>query len=178
MDNYVFKEMQMDDLQMDLLINFNRFQQVERSWAVKNGEWQLVHNPFDYNWDTARKHHTVQELKETKKNGGIVYGVFDDNKLIGFSSVGPKFPESHMEGYIPVGFIHVSFEHRNKGIGKRLFAMMREKAKDFGALKLYICIMPAEESYAFYKSVGCTDAVVIHKPLAEDDFGRLMEFVL
>ena len=178
MDDYIFKQMHTDDLHTDLFIHFNRFQRIEQSWALKNGEWRLIHNPFNYDWDTERKHRTINELKGIKNNGGIVYGVFYDNKLIAFSSVGPKFSESHMEGYIPIGFIHVSLEHRNKGIGKKLFAMMYKKAKDFGALKLYICIMPAEESNAFYTSIGCVDAVVVYEPLEDGDFGRLMEFVL
>lgn len=178
MDNYIFKEMKIDDLHMNLLMHFNRFQRIERSWALKCGKWQLIHNPFDYDWDEDRKHRTIYELREIINSGGIVYGVFDSNNLIAFSSVGPKFLESRMDGYIPIGFIHVSLDYRNKGIGKRLFTMMCEKARDTGALKLYICIMPAEESNAFYISVGCVDATIVHEPLEDGDFGRLMEFVL
>lgn len=178
MDKYIFKELQTDDLHTDLLIHFNRFQRIERSWDKINGEWLLIHNPFDYDWSTERKHRTVNEMKENINNGGIMYGVFYDNKLIAFAGVGPKYHESRMKGYIPVDFLHVSLEHRNKGIGKKLFAMICEKAKDLGALKLYIVATAAEDGIAFYTSVGSVDAVVVHEPLEDGDFGRLMEFVL
>jgi len=107
-----------------------------------------------------------------------MYGVFYDHKLIAFASVGPKYPESRMEGYIPVDFLHVSHEHRNKGIGKKLFAMICERAKELGALKLYIVATAAEDGIAFYTKFGCVDAAVVHEPLEDGDFGRLMEFVL
>ena len=178
MNEYIFKEIYVEDLKQDLLNTFNRFQPVKRSWTNIDGEWKLIENPFDYDWDIERKHRTVRELLEIKHSGGIIYGVFDKDAIIAFSSVGPNFIEDYMAGYISIGFIHVSCEYRNKGIGKKLFAMMTEKARDFGAKKIYICIMPAEESYAFYKSVGCVDAVVIHEPSAEYDYSRQMEFVL
>ena len=178
MFDYEFKEINTEDLQQDLLNKFNRYQTVKRSWVNVNGKWQLIENSFNYDWDIERKRRTVKELAEIKQSGGVIYGVFDNSDIIAFSSVGPDFSEDYMAGYIPIGFIHVSYEYRNKGIGKKLFAMMTEKAKHFEAKKIYICIMPAEESYAFYKNIGCTDAVVIHKPSAEYDYSRQMEFVL
>jgi len=48
---------------------------------------------------------------------------------------------------------------RGKGIGKTLFQLSKEWAKEHGAKKLYIAAHPAIESQAFYKAMGCVEAL-------------------
>ncbi|KQO14698.1 GNAT family N-acetyltransferase [Paenibacillus sp. Leaf72] len=75
--------------------------------------------------------------------------------------------------------IHVSYEHRSKGIGKKLFERCADKARAMGARKLYISAHSSEESQLFYTNVGCIDAVEIDKKLAEyEPYDRQMEYVL
>ncbi len=75
--------------------------------------------------------------------------------------------------------IHVSYEYRNKGVGKKLFTLCAKKAKSMGAKKLYISNHSSEESQFFYKNIGCIDAVEINQKLAKyEPYDRQMEFVL
>jgi len=45
------------------------------------------------------------------------------------------------------------------GIGKRLFSLICRKAKEMGAKKLYISAHSSQETQAFYKTMGCIEAV-------------------
>ena len=58
--------------------------------------------------------------------------------------------------YVELPYIHVSQELRGSGIGKRLFEICCEIAKQLGAEKLYIAAHPAVETEHFYKQMGCT----------------------
>ena len=60
--------------------------------------------------------------------------------------------------YRDLSSLHVSQELRGQGIGRRLFALAREFAREQGALKLYISAHSAVETQAFYRAMGCTEA--------------------
>lgn len=57
--------------------------------------------------------------------------------------------------------IHVSEDFRGMGIGRKLFKIIADNAKDMGALKLYISAHSSVGSQAFYKSLGGTEALEI-----------------
>ena len=75
--------------------------------------------------------------------------------------------------------IHVSYEYRGKGIGRKLFSFGLETMKDLTTKKLYITANPSEESQAFYRSTGCIDAEEIIPELFEaEPYDVHMEYVL
>ena len=65
--------------------------------------------------------------------------------------------------------IHVSQDMRRQGIGKELFTLTKTWANEHGAEKLYISAHSAVESQAFYKSMGCVEAVEYNQELAEKE---------
>ena len=75
--------------------------------------------------------------------------------------------------------MQVSTEYRNKGIGKQLFKLIADSARQLGAKKIYISAHSSEESQAFYRAVGSVDAVEINQVIARNDpFDCQMEYVL
>ena len=54
--------------------------------------------------------------------------------------------------------IHVSEDMRGRGIGRELFRIAKNWAKQHGAKKLYISAHSAVESQAFYRAMGCVEA--------------------
>lgn len=58
---------------------------------------------------------------------------------------------------------------RRKGIGKTLFLLAKEWAKQKGSKKLYIYAHSAVESQAFYKSMGCVEAEVYNQKHVKDE---------
>ena len=79
--------------------------------------------------------------------------------LKGFVSVEPQlFGGNHK--YMDLTSIHVSADMRGAGIGRTLFRMAMEWAREHGAKKLYISAHSAVETQAFYRAMGCTEAAV------------------
>jgi N-acetylglutamate synthase-like GNAT family acetyltransferase len=48
---------------------------------------------------------------------------------------------------------------RGKSIGKELFRLSKAWAKEHGAQKLYISAHSSVETQAFYRAMGCVEAV-------------------
>jgi ribosomal protein S18 acetylase RimI-like enzyme len=107
-----------------------------------------------------------------------VFGAYDNKKMIGFSVfLNNKFGSKN--NYIRLKFLHISFEYRHKGIGKTLFELCVEKAKNKGIEKIYISAANSEASQIFYLGIGCKDAMEINKIAAENEpYDRQMEYII
>lgn len=178
-NNLTIRELTLDDLADDLLKHFNRFQEVKRAWRKENDQYILKDICFTEHWDENEKLHIVKdEFHDCIKNGGTILGGFDDNKLIAFACIENKLFGSYNQ-YLQLSKLHVSNEYRNYGLGKRLFMLCCEIAKEKDAKKLYISANSSEETQAFYVKRGCVEAVEINKELAEKEpYDCQMEYVL
>lgn len=111
----------------------------------------------------------LNSLKTTILSNGEAVGAFDENnKLIGFATLNREFFGENYK-YVLLDQLFISLEHRNKGIGKKLFLIIAERAKEWQADKIYICAGSAEETVAFYFAIGCKETVEINKELYEND---------
>ncbi len=54
-------------------------------------------------------------------------------------------------------------------IGKKLFSIMCEEAKEKGAKKLYISAHSSEETQGFYKTLGCVEAKEYNSKLVAEE---------
>jgi len=174
------RELSLADLHPDLLQYFNRHQEVRRCLRKEGGNWVLKDISFTEEWDIAVKKEIVEkDFTDCIKSSGTVWGVFNRNKaLIAFACL-----PSHLFGsknqYLQLMQIHVSSECRNNGLGKMLFELCTDKARNLGAKKLYISTHSSEESQYFYTKIGCVDAEEINEKLAKlEPYDRQMEFVL
>jgi len=104
----------------------------------------------------------------TITSGGSALGAFDGEKLIGFCSVNPEIFGVKYK-YVLLDQIFISLPYRSKGIGKQLFTRSAKEAPKFGAGKFYICAGSSEETLAFYKALGCIEAIEINFELYEGD---------
>lgn len=173
------KELVRTDLKPDLLEDFNRYQEVNYVWRRKDGKKVLVKNPFIDNWDSELKRDIVAEdFSNCMNGGGIVYGAFHNDKLIAFASL-PYYFFGSQKQYVQLMQLHVSNEYRGLGLGKRLFLMSADKAKEWGAKKLYISGHSCQETQSFYEGMGCVDAVEINSRIAQHEpFDCQLEFLL
>ena len=166
--NIIIEKIKLENCMPDLLSDFNRYQEVKRCWRKENGEWQLKDIAFVENWDDERKQNEVEDFIRCIESGGVVLGAYEDSTLIGFSSI-----KNHLFGrrgdYIRLEMLHVSFEFRNKGIGKQLFIQICESAKMLGAKKLYITAHSSEETQAFYNAVGCRETLELNQSFYEKE---------
>lgn len=161
-----YRDLAETELNRELFSHFIRHQTVVKCWRKINGEWVIKDAPFIDDWGEADYKILVSCLKNTVKTGGFVHAAFYDGALKGFVSVEPQlFDET--QKYLDLSSIHVSEDMRNSGIGTALFLAAKEWAKRHGAKKLYISAHSAVESQAFYRKMGCVEAVVYNQPHVE-----------
>ncbi len=163
-----FSDLRIEDLHENLLEPFVRHQQVKKCWRKESGSWVLTSIPFVEEWDFNEKRLIIKELMETALNGGIVTGCFSDDVLVGFGAVDSQ-PFGSEKQYLQLSQLHVSCHFRGHGIGRQLFSRLSVSARALGAQKLYISAHSSEESQAFYRAVGCTDAAEINRFLADKE---------
>jgi ribosomal protein S18 acetylase RimI-like enzyme len=189
----IYKELSIDDLKDDLLDHFNRYQKINNYWKKNNdGVWVLINrndsinglrnadNIYDDDWDENEKVKIINiKLRDSIVNGGFVIGVYLNNKLIAFANLLAGLLGENNE-YIKLTMLHVSYEYRNMGIGKKLFGICVDKAKTTGTKKLYISAHFSEETQSFYKKMGCVDTIYVFNDISEYHPGddRQLEFIL
>lgn len=168
----MLKKLQYRDLSIeecDRISEIDPSQFIEKVWRNIDGEKQLITiNYLEEDWpDGYEKYRDA--LKETVRADGAAIGAFDeDERLVGFVTLNSGF-FGETAKYVLLDSMFVSKEFRNYGIGKQLFHKCAEKAKEWGAGKLYMCAASSEDTIAFYRSLGCVDAKEVNKELYESD---------
>lgn len=153
-----YRTLRPDELCRDLFAGFIRHQVVTKCWRREGGKWVIRDDPFIDDWSEADYRLLITCLQNTLDTGGVVYGAFLDGALKGFASVEPDFLGSEGQ-YLDLSSIHVSEDVRGSGIGQTLFLMAKKWAREKGAKKLYISAHSAVESQAFYRRMGCVEAL-------------------
>ena len=173
------KELFYKDMNNDILKNFNRYQEIAKCWRKENDSWILKDVYYIDDWDNNEKLDRIISMRENVQNGHArFFAAFIDGEIVGFSYLRTNLFGKHNE-YMNLGKFHISKDFRNQGIGKSLFKITCSAAKSMGAEKLYISAHSAEEPMAFYRNIGCTDAVEINHELADDEpFDCQLEYIL
>lgn len=164
----IYKELAADDMDLSLFAFFDRTQIVTKCWRKIDGKWVIKDVPFVDNWSEKEYQEGVQYLRNLILSNGYVVGALDHGQFKGFASVEPDLFGTHAK-YMNLSNLHVSRERRGQGIGRKLFALAKAWAIQHGAQKLYISAHSSVESQAFYKAMGCVEAVEYHKQLAEKE---------
>ena len=174
--NILYRQLTASECVLMREINPSRF--IKRAWRKINGVKQWI----DINWkdddypDGYENHY--EALIRTIEGGGFVVGAFDSNQFVGFCSVNRDVFGNQFK-YVLLDQIFVSNKFQGLGIGKKLFFLSAEKVKQWNVDKLYICAGSSEDTLAFYKSLGCVDAVEINRQLYESDENDIqLEYVL
>ena len=153
-----YRILQEEEIDRDLFRAFIRRQNVTKCWRKEEGAWVIKDAPFVDDWTEEDYQILVSCLKNTAATGGFVYGAFCGGVLKGFVSVEPGLLGREQE-YMDLSSIHISEDVRGQGIGKRLFLAAKDWAREKGAGKLYISAHSAVESQAFYRAMGCVEAL-------------------
>lgn len=165
-------------LSEELFADFNRHQEVTRVFRASGGKWVLEDAAFTEEWNENEKKELVQCLANTLATGGIIYGTFDEKRLVGFVSVESKRFGSDRQ-YVELSSIHVDSLYRNRGLGKRLFNCAISCAESLNAKKLYISAHSSVETQAFYRKMGCVEAIEFNsESLEKEPCDCQLEYVL
>ncbi len=164
----IYRPIEYSEIDTNLFSSFVRRQIVGDCWRKVDGQWTIKSEPFIDDWSERDYIFLVKCLRNTISMGGIVYGAFSDEKLKGFVSVEGILSGSKKQ-YSDLTSIHVSQDMRGVGIGRKLFTAAKEYAKKCGAKKLYISAHSAVETQAFYKAMGCVEALEYNKQHVEKE---------
>ena len=145
--------------------------QIDRSEVIDNvyhlRDGQLVLEPEHYDmrgWPPGEPEHFTPFLLDCFDHGGYFWGAFAGDLLIGAVVLENRFIGSQKDT-LQMKFLHVSNRFRKQGLGKNLFLLAAEKAKELGAKKMYISATPAENTVNFYLQSGCVPATEIDENL-------------
>ncbi|MDE7309674.1 MAG: GNAT family N-acetyltransferase [Lachnospiraceae bacterium] len=152
-----YRELNIDEINIDLFHAFKRKQVVTDCWRKENGKWIIKSAPFIDDWRKSDYEELIRCLKNTIVTKGLVYGAFINDELKGFVSVEGSLTGSDFQ-YMDLSSIHVSQDMRGQGIGRELFSAAKRFAREKNAKKLYISAHSAVESQAFYRAMGCKEA--------------------
>ena len=142
---------------------------IQRAYREEDGRRVLVDISYqDPTWPEGYEAH-LEALHATLSEKGVAIGAFsEEDILLGFISLNRPFFGKTCH-HVLLDQLFITLSHRRKGIGKALFLLAVEAARDWSADKLYICAGSAEETVNFYFALGCKEASEIHLPYYEDD---------
>lgn len=161
-----YRKIKISEIDRRLFSGFIRHQKVVKCRRKSGSRWIITDDPFTDDWSESDYEKLIFSLKKNSALGGLVFGAFSSGVLKGFISVRPELFGGDRK-YIDLSEIHVSEDLRRAGIGKVLFEMAKDWAKQKGADYLYISAHSAVESQAFYAKMGCTDALYPDKTHVE-----------
>lgn len=153
-----YRVLNAEEIDRQLFREFERRQVVTKCWRKIEGVWQIKDVPFIDQWSEEDYQELVSCLQNTVRTGGVVYGGFYNGLLKGFVSVEGE-PLGAAKNYMDLTSIHVSEDMRGRKIGRSLFLLAAGWAGEKGAEKLYISAHSAVETQAFYRRMGCVEAV-------------------
>jgi len=141
---------------------------IKRAWRSVDGIKQWIDlNWLDEEYPNGYEYH-LAGLKATFEGGGFAIGAFNNNRLVGFVSINRDiFGTRHR--YVLLDQLFIDNKYQNQGIGKKLFCLSAEKAKEWCVDKFYICAGSSEDTLGFYYALGCVEAKEINQVFFEDD---------
>jgi predicted N-acetyltransferase YhbS len=139
----------------------DRREVIENVYYFENGELVLKPEHYDMQgWPSGDVEKSTQTLLDCFDRGGWFCGAFDDGVLVGVAILDNKFI-GRDGNQLQLKFLHVSRDYRKQGLGKRLFQLAADRARDMGAKQMYISATPSENTVNFYVRLG---SVVTKEP--------------
>jgi predicted N-acetyltransferase YhbS len=144
-----------------------RRDEIKDLWSIDRSE--LIDAVYYLNDGALRsrsEHHDVQGWPpgETEKytpileacydGGGWLYGLFDDQRVIGGAVLAEHFIGTGRD-QLQLKFLHISHLYRKQGRGQQLFRSAQVEARQRGAKSLYVSATPSENTIDFYLRLGC-----------------------
>ena len=174
----IYRPLRAEEIDRSLLDAFDRRQRVDLCYRrAADGSWCIRPDRFLDDWSEADKAALVCSLRALAAEGAV-FGAFEGGALKGFCALSAR-PFGRDGEYRDLCELHVSRELRGRGIGRRLFKLAREFAREQGAQKLYISAHSAVESQAFYRKMGCVEAEEYSREHVEKEpYDCQMEYVL
>jgi len=178
MKNIEIKELKIEDINDDFLIDFNRYLEIIDYYIKDNEEWIIVYNEnkSTITWDKKYKEHKTENIIKIINDNGFVIGAYENNNLIGFACLVSKVFGTKKQ-YIELKYLFISKGYRDKGIGRKLFLLCVNKAKEMGVKKIYLRAGKSLETQKIYLTNNCKDIAELKEEYLNNDDKRQIEYI-
>lgn len=152
---------------------------IEYIYYFKNGNLELEKEFWNVKkWNSEQRQHHISSLQVIYDRGGTIFGAFNDSKIIGVIALDNEFFGTNKDQLNLAG-LWVSKQYRKMGIGKTLVELVKNKAREIGAKKLYVSATPSQNTVKFYMNRDFRLAKEINEKLFELEPEDIhMEFIL
>jgi predicted N-acetyltransferase YhbS len=147
--------------EVELVWTIDRSELIERVYRHVKGGLILKDERHDVSgWSRETIDHYGPWLLDCFDRGGSFFGAFEGDRMVGVSVLENRFIGCEHD-QLQLKFLHVGREQRGTGLGRTLFDLAADRAKELGARRLYVSSTPSENSVGFYFHLGCrvTDEV-------------------
>lgn len=142
--------------EVDHVWQIDRREIIEAVYRMEGTELVLKPEHYDMaGWPPGEAEEYGPVLLGCFDRGGAFVGAFDDTgRLVAVTVLESRFI-GKLNDQLQLSFLHVSRAHRGRGLGRKLFALSVERARELGARKLYISATPSQNTVDFYMKLGC-----------------------
>ena len=170
-DEIHYQRLNADNFTNHSLDDFVRRQTVTECWRKINNDWKLVPNVYQENWSQVQCREIAEDVVHYINLDQTGFGAFDGDVSHRIFGVKAR--------YVQLVCLQITEEYRRRGIGRKLFSLACDEARQLGADKLYISAHSSKESQAAYRALGCTLAEEVNEELAAaEPFDVQMEYRL
>ena len=160
---------QLSKEEISFLKEIDRSEIIEKIYYFRDGQLVLEDEFHDVKYDWWVKKVNEKMIPSWKKgydNGVRFFGAFDGSKIVGIGGLGSEFFGKNNDQLNVWGlFVHI--DYRKRGIATQLMELIKNKARERGARKLYISSVPSENTVNFYLGIGCKVTDDVDKELFE-----------
>ena len=140
--------------ELNRLGEIDRTETIENIYHYKEGKLELVKEFYEIpKWSREQEENHISTLNNIYRRGGFIFGAFDKLNLVGIISLESEFIGRNKDQLNLAG-LWVSKAYRKLGVGKTLVELVKEKALEMGAKKLYVSATPSENTVHFYMNRG------------------------
>lgn len=141
--------------ELDELWSIDRRERIDAMYVQRGGELELRAEHHDVRgWPPGEPERDAAILLDCFEHGGRFFGAFEGDRLVGASVLESRFI-GRARDQLQLKFLHVSRDARGTGLGRRLFELAVDEARERGARRLYISATPSENTIQFYRHLGC-----------------------
>jgi predicted N-acetyltransferase YhbS len=141
--------------EIQLIWTIDRSEEIHNIYVLEEGA--LVLKPAYFlarGWPPGEAEKYTPVLLDCFERGGWFYGFFDGSQLVAIAVVETAMIGKNRD-LLQLKELHVSQGYRGRGLGKKLFDLSKEIARQRGARGLYISATPSEHTIQFYLRQGC-----------------------
>lgn len=160
MDYRILKK---DEIQS--LKNIDRGEKIENFYYLEDGTLRLKKEFCEVKgWNEEELESLIKRLYALYDRGGTIYGAVTNSKIVGMAALDNKFIGKNRD-QLKLDILYIDKGYRKMGIGKKLVEMIKVRAKEKEASKLYISATPTQNTVDFYLGLGSKLAPEINREL-------------